>query len=49
MVDHVIDVFPICHYILAIVREVITIGEFEQGTPKLVTPQVILADACHAL
>lgn len=45
MVDHVVDVFPICHCILAIVREIITRREFEQNTPKLVTPPAILADA----
>lgn len=40
--SHVVDVLPICHHIVAIEREGIYRGEFDEGTPYMATLLAIL-------
>lgn len=49
MTDHVIDVLPICHHIVTIIREVIAKSEFVEGIPQMASLQTILEKARHTL
>lgn len=48
-VDHVVDVLPICHCIMAIGRKVIVMGEFEEDCPHTANLHTILVQARNAL
>lgn len=41
---HAIDVFPICNCIVAIGKDTITRGKFEEDTPHMTTLQAILGE-----
>lgn len=47
--DHVVDVLLICHRTVAIEREAINKGYFQEDTPKRVTIHAILVEAHHVL
>lgn len=43
--EHVVDVLPTCHLIVAIGRYVITRSTFVEGMPHMTSLDAILADA----